>query len=344
MKIALMSPRLDCSFKQGDVPATEGPPNHPLRLHWMKFTEILAQYHAGMGDTVVIHKLPLWQMTLEYVKETAQQYDAVYMPHKMKMNFDAGDNVFYYMQTVLPWLFTIDHQGWGAALSWSPLTPKPVIDETLWKYLQGYKNKNQSKFEQPEQIPINEKDFALFICQIPHDETIKYFSNYSVLKCLEAVCDATKLMGKRLIVKGHPINPYSMEHLIAECKKHNHVRYCDNVSIHELMSKASHVITVNSGSMLEAMLHEKPIYAFGGADYGAVVNRFPTGTVDYRVKDKLEAPFDRDLMVKTYKYFVTDFVDHCYNYNDPDSFKKVIPLVKDHLINRNNPKVHPQSQ
>ena len=43
-----------------------------------------------------------------------------------------------------------------------------------------------------------------------------------------------------------------------------------DLSIHDLIAAAEIVVTVNSGVGMETVLHQKPVYAFGRANYSEI--------------------------------------------------------------------------
>ena len=91
--------------------------------------------------------------------------------------------------------------------------------------------------------------------------------NVALEDCLETAAH----LGKRVIVKGHPINPSSMESLRSITAKYNHnAVWCDSINIHSLIEASSLVVTVNSGTGMEALLHKKPVMAYGRAEYDCV--------------------------------------------------------------------------
>ena len=105
-KVLILAPRLDCSFKEGPVPAVEGSPNHPLRTNYLPFYEHLLRRHEELGDSVTFEKKALWQFDPSDYKRS--EYDIVYVPHKQKYQFDLGNKGRYYMQQVIPSIFSID--------------------------------------------------------------------------------------------------------------------------------------------------------------------------------------------------------------------------------------------
>lgn len=321
MKVTICLPRLDCPFKNlGPISEQRGP-LPPIRVHWANFVQCLSNAHENKGDQVTVIEKPLWQFSLDYVEQLAKDTDRLYMPHKQKVDFPAGENVYYWAQTVFPEYFTIDQNGWGANLSYLPLK----IDDERAIFEEGYFNKvtsffeqcrsriqrNISKFDQPALMDIKDRFDILFVCQIPHDETILYHSDVSVRDALQLVLDDAKQNHYRVLVKGHPVNPGSMSELIQLTKEYhyNATYVCTEISIHDALKVSNVVAMVNSGVGFEAMLHSKVIFTYGRSEYQNVVH--------YKRKIS-EGGSAHDL---SYKMFLYDFfVESAFNTQDQQQF------------------------
>jgi Capsule polysaccharide biosynthesis protein len=270
-RVLILSPRLDVMFKEGPVPSKRGP-IPAIRVHWANFVKCVEAEHKNRGDEVTVLELPLWQFKPELVKDT----DIVYVPHREKRSFPVAESIEarYYMQTVFPWRFYVDSLGWAGGASIYPaidFVTKTPSNPYCYEELRQYALRNGSKFDQPpvQNIKLPE-DFVFFPCQIPHDETIKYHSNVSVETALEATLSMCWVMNKKVIVKGHPVNPGSMAPLKSICAKYENAIWLENVSIHEIIPKARVIVVVNSGTGMETLLHSKPVITFGRCEYDVV--------------------------------------------------------------------------
>ena len=284
MRVLILAPRLDCMFKEGPVPEVEGPPNDPIRVHWANLVERLTQDHEEKGDTVEILKKPLWQFTPEQV--CALKPDLAYIPHKEAHSFPIPEieniEVRYYHQTVFPWRFYIDREGWagGASVTGEDIMEIGTNDHYQFDQLRKYVLSGGTKFAQPterKELPnYIPESYVLFPCQIPHDETIKYHSQVSVEEALSLTIKQCRKDKKFLIVKGHPVNPGSMEPLRKICSQQG-ILYVDDMSIHQLFERAETVVCVNSGTGMEALLHRKNVITFGDCEYNVVTRRIEDG-------------------------------------------------------------------
>jgi hypothetical protein len=293
-KVLILKPRLDVSFKQGPVPRirSELP---PIRQHWCKFVSSLASYHEQVGDTVVEIERPLWQFDAQFfAEEWLKNYDSVYVPHRTieeMQGIAPNINMLFYMQTVWPRYFTIDPLGWGATMSTYPFWPQNFYGSTpFFTECRERANINQSKFDQApsQQKSVADRPYLTFLCQLPHDQTIRQNSDVSVEMALRSTLDWVRSTGRFMIVRGHPINPTSMIPLINITMSYPDCAVWQegtSRSIYDTLRGTDAVFTVNSGSGTEAMLYDIPIFVFGRSEYDTVVNIVPFGQMSEAIWD-----------------------------------------------------------
>ena len=324
-KVLLLAPRLDVMFKKGAVPF-EISPIPPIRQHWWNFIErVIYEYSNRTDVSFKVLELPLWQFTPELVNELKP--DIVFVPHKEAHSFPVENcEVYYYMQTAFPWMFSVDRKGWGAGSSKYPFdnVSDTLGGDKIFRMLQNRMNDNHSKFDQPAyQSPekLNLPDYyAFFPCQIPHDETIKFHSNVTVEEALERTCIATQEIGMNLVVKGHPVNPGSMQSLKEIAKKYAHVIWYDNVSIHQLIETARCTVTVNSGVGFESLLHKVPVVTFGRSEYDCVTYKVNRDTdLGQLIKLTSHSVFKYDEVCN----FYNNWWRYCYDSKNGDDFTKL---------------------
>jgi hypothetical protein len=317
-KVLLLAPRLDVMFKKGPVPDTRGN-IPPIREHWKKFIQKVEQEYMSRSDVSFRRlELPLWQITPELINQLAP--DMVFIPHKEKHNFQVDiPEAYYYMQTMMPWLFTVDPIGWAGGSSVYPFdkqTDEAPVNSQVFNTLSLRTFHNQSKFEQPAKRDIKlPENFIFYPCQIPHDETIKYHSNVTAEQALEMTCESAKELGLEVVIKGHPVNPGSMATLREIASRYSHAHWIDNISIHQVIPKAKVVVVVNSGVGMETLLHEIPVITLGKSEYDTVANKVTTNLTD-TIKS---AKFDKQ---RTCQFF-NAWVGHCYDSTDISTFKKL---------------------
>ena len=317
-KVAILFPRLDVMFKEGPVPEARGP-IAPIRVHWQNVGDRILQAHRSKGDWVQYIEKPLWQFTPEFVESV--EADIVYIPHKSSDTFPVkGKEVRYYMQSVFPFQFYIDSKGFAGGASCYPFDfdkDREIAPGSFYAQMQARALTGESKFEQPasKDLKIN-TDYVLFLCQIPHDETIIYHSDVNVFDALKHTIMATKELNIPLIVKGHPVNPNSMYPLQTLCMLHGHAYWVNDVNIHDLIPKARAVVVVNSGTGMEAMLHNRPVVTFGRCEYDCVSNK---ATAD-NIVDILRSPVFNEKEVRA---FFESWYEWTYDTRSGKSFERL---------------------
>ena len=321
MKICILKPRLDCMFKKGHVPDVVGPtPYH--RLPFENFVNQVVEEYSFRGDQVKVIQKALWQFTPQDVIDAGA--DITFVPHKEQHNFSVpGKKVLYWMQMVIPEYFSVDKKGWLAGATYAPIDPKDGDENSHdFDLLSGRSKANISKFDQPKRMYENfpHKDYILFPCQIPHDETLKYHSKISVAQALNCVIQYCELNNKKLIVKGHPVNPDSMEPLKKLCLTSSVTEYITQGSIFDFIEHANLVCVVNSGTGFESILMNKPVVMFGNAEYDKVVNK---ANLDNFMEVMANASYD----ATQYRKFVNRWTTIMYKSDDPISFRKLPSLT-----------------
>lgn len=320
MKLLYMSPRLDIGFKPDHVPEKEGPPNHPVRLFYVEFEKRLVEFANKYNHELIISKKPMWEFKPSDVEE--HNADFGFMAHREKHDFP-HDRIFYCMQMGLPWLFSIDRQGWCAGASDWPLQYENdnTPNTNLIELKETMVSQNISKFQQnPNKIDLP-KEFILFTAQLPHDTTISNHSNVSVNEALIKTLEFGKRINVPVVAKGHPINLGSMRPLIDTFKKYGKIGdiWTDGANIHQCLEECSALFTVNSGGTgLEAIIHEKPIFIFGRADYQSIA-------LNGENADELWN--ERDKMIKCYPSFMEKYYNTRYHVAISESFNKLENLL-----------------
>lgn len=317
--VIVLYPRLDVPFKKfdGTVPDARGA-IEPIRVHWQRFIEQVVREHIRRGDTVIEIERPLWQFTPEFLGEIVKDTDTpylVYIPHHTEKTFPINlPNVSprYYMQTVFPHCFTVDPKGWGPSMSSYPFEVSPDlldISDMMHRLAPFYARiqRNVSKFPQSWSNRTHfPSSYDLFVCQIPHDQSIQLHSKVSVEAALKTTLEWARENGRHILVRGHVINPGSMEKLRALTHDYPEVSTWEDgytCSIHEVIARAESVITVNSGAGIEAILHNKPVVAFGRAEYDTVSVTL----------DRLLEPISLDLQKSLYQLWLSSYLDHLYD-------------------------------
>jgi len=304
-------------FKKGHVPEVKGPTPHH-RKPFENFVNKVVEEYTFRGDEVRVVEKALWQFSPKDVEE----YDAdiTFVPHKEKHNFDCGDRkVLYYMQMVIPEYFSVNKTGWLAGATYAPLDPNEGDENAkCFDELSARSKNNMSKFDQPKRLfnQFPHRDYILFPCQLPHDETIKWHSKISVEQALNAVITYCEQKNQKLIVKGHPVNKASMEPLKTLTISSSVTEYIEDGSIFDFIEHAKLVCVVNSGTGFESILMNKPVVMFGDAEYDKVVNK---ANLDNYMDVIASAKYD----ARQYRRFVNRWTTIMYKSDDSFSFRKL---------------------
>jgi hypothetical protein len=188
----------------------------------------------------------------------------------------------HFKRADLPGYMTLDaggYSGWSSlsgvplsSLDLPPLATAEAVCADLWRTIV---TANVSKYAQDDLSEPAEPLAGRYVfvpLQVATDRT-QMVARFSLDQMLDMVMERFRGTGIAVVVKPHP-KAVDMDHLarlisLAEAGdivlRHN--------SIHRLIAGAQAVITVNSGVGSEALLHRKPIYCFGAADYDSVAHR-----------------------------------------------------------------------
>tara|TARA_B100000073_G_scaffold60333_1_gene44766 strand:- start:76 stop:1062 length:987 start_codon:yes stop_codon:yes gene_type:complete len=324
-RVLILKPRLDLPFKRFGLNI----PNKniiPIRVHWQNFVDKLHEYHTMRHDRVVVIEEEKWKLSnllLDYYAP-----DIAYIPHTDKKTFmgiDENDVCRYYMQTVFPWLFTIDKEGWGGNASHAKSGWEVAPDEDrTYNLFKERADRGESKFDQPTGKFVNNIGDYIFVpLQLPHDETIRYHSNLKVITWAVKLMDWSYENKINLVFKNHPANPASLEDVRQFTKRMDNCYFIDHeINIHSLFKQAKAVYVINSGSAKEAMLHDVPIVRFGRADYNFAVIEGDINDLDRTWQKVLNQ--STDTMKENYRTFYNWFINRiCYDSTNIGSFLKL---------------------
>jgi hypothetical protein len=272
----ILKPRLDIPFKKFGCEVANKGTLPAIRQHWQNFIDKIK------GPNTLIVESPRWTFNVSIQKYFGKK--PMLVPHVERHSWGGHENTKYYMQTVFPWLFTVDPEGWAGGA----------------KYLQGYNNQRGytgeafesmqsyiakgSKFQELQADDVDwskiEKDNYIIVpLQLPHDDTIRWHSDFSVEHFVKKICEWAKVKAPadcpQIVFKGHPVNLGSMKPLkdIIEqwTDDTDAIVYVERGNFQELVRESQGMFVLNGGSGQEAMLLEKPVVAFGRCDYAPAV-------------------------------------------------------------------------
>ncbi|WP_237153529.1 capsular polysaccharide export protein, LipB/KpsS family [Oryzibacter oryziterrae] len=197
--------------------------------------------------------------------------------------------------------FSVDSQGYSgwAAFAKAPLpdadiaTPEEIaafIAEERRIVIGG----NQSKYDQPateRSAAATDRPYIFVPTQVIGD-AVQRLARFHPIEMLEEVVAAGQRLGIDVLVKRHPrCKSWAMSLALRRAERRGLIKLVDG-SIHDLIAGASAVCVVNSGTGAEALLHGKPVYTFGEAEYQAATFRItrPGEFADVFVPHRLPVP------------------------------------------------------
>ncbi|MBB6162811.1 hypothetical protein HNQ72_002629 [Rhizobium wenxiniae] len=198
-----------------------------------------------------------------------------------------GNLGLHFKETDRPSLFSFDSRGYAgwsefSDFSLEQLRAAAVDQQEADAFFEEEKRRviggNLSKYRQAS-VADNEdlpKNFIFVALQLIGD-AVSQLAYLSLFEMVEEVVRTAEAKGLSVVIKRHPLCTTSevsrfLSKLVAEGRV---VQVYS--SIHAIIPKALAVCVVNSGVGAEALLHEKPVYVFGRADYmaGCFVCRQP---------------------------------------------------------------------
>ena len=319
MKVVIFKPRPDLPFKAkvpvGRLPPKTNRPLIPIRQHWENFNTKLSEDHKAKGDEVVIIEKICNTFSLKDVKNNPA--DLYYIPHTDRKRFEGNHKCRYYMQTVYPWLFTIDSVGiCGGASYVNNILPNLGDNGKTYQEFKKRIWKRETKFNQNENLLETNLtkygDYILVPLQLPHDWVIKYHSNIEVREFVMSIIDWAKTSNVNVVFKTHPINPNSLIHFKGYIEKSKNCYWIENTHLHDLLNRAKACYVINSGTGMEAMLHEIPVVRFGDAEYNNAViyGDINDLTKTWESVNMVNKPGMISKYAKFYNYFINEI---CYD-------------------------------
>lgn len=272
----ILKPRLDIPFKKFGCEVANKGTLPTIRQHWQNFIDKIK------GPNTLIVESPRWTFNVSIQKYFGKK--PMLVPHVERQSWGGHENTKYYMQTVFPWLFTVDPEGWaGGAKYLEGYNVERNYEDTAYKQMQQYIAKS-SKFQELQAddvdwLKIEKDNYIIVPLQLPHDDTIRWHSDFSVEHFIKQICEWVKVEAPadcpQIVFKGHPVNLGSMKPLkdIIEqwTDDTDAIVYIERGNFQELVRESQGMFVLNGGSGQEAMLLEKPVVCFGRCDYAPAV-------------------------------------------------------------------------
>jgi hypothetical protein len=199
-----------------------------------------------------------------------------YISHHTRSHKDGGLHI---KVTDLPGCFSIDERGYSgwSRFSQTPLeklnlpeVDLPVAEKFVNAMRQRVIGGNVSKYQQTAaDAEIQLPETYVFLALQVIDDAVQALAHLSMLEMLAQVAETCRKRNLPLVVKRHPrCNSPKVTKALAA----GNFQLSD-ASIHDLISRSCAVCVVNSSVGAEALLHGKPVYVFGRAEYQHVCFR-----------------------------------------------------------------------
>ena len=302
-RVALYVPRLDLPWKRTQpesIPPTLTEDVLGLRLRWHEFATRVANALERQGVTVDLLEIPAPE--IEPARLDATGADLALIPHRCHIDWASGaTRVLFYMQEYFRWVFVVNERGWSAASNVYPIDvaalpdkPSNAFHDYREKLLNGAWS---SKFDQAPQKTMAELiadqalpattnadgqsqclPFIFLPLQIPHDQSIRYFSPIEEIDVVKAVVAWARSRNVAVVMKPHPANREAMRQF-QKFVDDTHV-FWSEANINDLIRHSMAVYTINSGVGFEALFHVKPVVTFGRVEYDCVTFHATTDNLD----------------------------------------------------------------
>jgi hypothetical protein len=263
------------------------------------------------------------------------------LQHKPRFDYldTLSDNLWCVMGSHLPDYILYDRNGYsgGSTLALNPdlldvnAVSQQEADALFEELREQYVYTNSSKYSQPETEYITDEPYLVVMGQVSGDSAIKcgtYYTDY--ITTMLTLFPIINTFGIPIVYKTHPLeNGAHSEILVSliEGGTWENITVCKDASIHSLFESALGVITVNSGSGFEALLHLKHVFVLGRADYSLGATVCDTTEGIHNIKEVIQKPVDEAYI----KRFVKGYLDRTIRRELPHPYSKVV----DFLVNYN---------
>lgn len=256
------------------------------------------------------------------------EYDAVIFWHGSNSGWPRFEsiqesNVWYIKESCVTQYFEFDrlgYSGWSALIPPAHLeaiTEQDIIDT---KYvIADYIKANRSKLQQHWDIYKSDEPYILVTGQTSSDTVIalSQFGDYEEtwITGLE-ILDTFDIP---ILFRPHPGTTYCVDHISADMELYNrlqdhpwkNVTFGSNgYSIHGMIENSLGVVTINSGTGFEALMHNKPVFTLGTAEYDSVTYQCKTKDDIFNIKNNLEPHEGIDRLLA---YYFTNKLVHMEN-------------------------------
>ncbi len=190
-----------------------------------------------------------------------------------------GNLGLHFKETDRPSLFSFDNRGYAGWSEFSDMSLEQLraadvdrheaavfFEEEKRRVIGGNLSKyRQAAVSEKDELPEN---FIFVALQLIGD-AVSQLAYLSLFEMVEEVVRTAEAKGLSVVIKRHPLcTTPEVSRFLSKLVAEGRVTQVYS-SIHAIIPKAVAICVVNSGVGAEALLHEKPVYVFGRADYMA---------------------------------------------------------------------------
>lgn len=282
--------------------------SRPGRIYWRFMSRFLAENAWRTGRNARIVALPQWEIQHRELENFDHTVETIYLPHLIRQQLD-HPKARYYMQELLPSLFTVDRDGWGAASrayacdDYKTHVPDARLDDLL-NEIQGSRiTKAPQSKTQTGALP----SFDILVpLQVPGDDALIYHADIGLEQFVEILAQFAERAKVRVLFRKHPYDEtdfYSrMKHRFASA----YVLFDSQGHIHDILQAAPAVAVINSGVGFEAMIYDKPLLSFGRAVYDSAVSKVTPTNIDAVYSELLRE--DAAARTARYRRFISWYI------------------------------------
>ncbi|HDS1736315.1 capsule biosynthesis protein [Pseudomonas sp. BP8] len=211
---------------------------------------------------------------------------------------------------------SMDHQGFAGYSSLSTIHDPieqarraysaEILQQTERDLYRIYVQNNISKYSQTVERVSFEDEYVFVALQIPTD-TVAALAYVTGAELVQTVAEHYRGSKTKVRVKRHPYcNSMTVQNTLETLLKSNAIEISD-ASVHDLISGAKAVFTVNSGVGLEALLHGRPVVVTGECDYSYAVSAQPKSIEQLKLTLTQDLEFDRERTQHLLHYYVNSY-------------------------------------
>ncbi|EJN40119.1 capsule polysaccharide export protein [Pseudomonas sp. GM84] len=211
---------------------------------------------------------------------------------------------------------SMDHQGFAGYASLATVhTPieeasahisEAMLAENEKSLHQTYVQNNISKYSQTVDRVSYDDDYVFVALQIPTD-TVAALAYVTGAELVKTVAEHYLGSTTKVRVKRHPYcNSMTVQKTLDTLLKAEAIEISD-ASVHDLISGAKAVFTVNSGVGLEALLHSRPVIVTGDCDYAYATSAQPKSIDELKTILNNDFSFDHARTRQLLHYYVNGY-------------------------------------